>query len=106
MIRAVPGLTLTLDYTHSAHQGVSDKDVEPMIEYASHFHVRGGFKGRLQSSFRENAIDYGRIVTAMCKTNYAGWIGVEYVWIDWKRRNECDNLSETIFFRDFFRNHA
>lgn len=106
MIRAVPGLTLTLDYTHFAHQGVSDEDVEPMIEYASHFHARGGCKGRLQSSFKENAIDYDRIVTAMCKMNYAGWIGVEYIWIDWERCNECDNLSETILFRNFFRNHA
>ena len=34
---------------------------------------------------------------------YAGWLGVEYVWIDWERCNECDNLSETILFRDYLR---
>ena len=28
---------------------------------------------------------------------------IEYVWIDWEHCNECDNLSETILFRDFFR---
>jgi hypothetical protein len=28
---------------------------------------------------------------------------VEYVWIDWERCNECDNLSETILFRDYLR---
>jgi len=25
------------------------------------------------------------------------------VWIDWEHCNECDNLSETILFRNFFR---
>ena len=38
-------------------------------------------------------------------TGYAGYIGVEYVWIDWEHCNEVDNLSETILFRDFFRSH-
>ena len=47
-----------------------------MVEQASHFHARG-------SRF-----------------------GIEYVWIDWEQCNECDNLSKTILFRDFFRSLA
>ena len=39
----------------------------------------------------------------MGQTGYRGWLGIEYVWIDWEHCNECDNLSETILFRDFFR---
>lgn len=103
LIEAVPGLTLTLDYTHFTRQGMPDADVEPMIDHASHFHARGACTGRLQASFKENVIDYERVVTRMRETDYSGWIGVEYVWIDWERCNECDNVSETILFRDFFR---
>ena len=57
----------------------------------------------MQECFARNTIDYGRIVDVMGQTGYRGWLGIEYVWIDWEHCNECDNLSETILFRDFFR---
>ena len=106
LVADVPGLTLTLDYTHFTKIGMADAEVEPLVQYASHFHARGGRKGRLQERFAHNAIDYKRIVQVMQKTGYRGWLGIEYVWIDWQHCNECDNLSETILFRDFFRSLA
>jgi sugar phosphate isomerase/epimerase len=99
----VPGLTLTLDYTHFTRLGMPDSAVEPLVKHASHFHVRGARKGRLQAPFKENAIDYARVLRAMRASNYKGYLGVEYVWIDWEHCNESDNLSETILFRDFLR---
>jgi sugar phosphate isomerase/epimerase len=103
LIDCVPGLTLTLDYTHFTRHGLPDTAVEPLVKLASHFHVRGARSGRLQESFANNAIDYERVYEAMLASGYKGWIGIEYVWIDWEHCNECDNLSETIRFRDFFR---
>ncbi|MBK8047585.1 MAG: hypothetical protein IPK16_10960 [Anaerolineales bacterium] len=103
LIGAVPGLTLTLDYTHFTRLGLADVAIEPLLAHASHFHVRGACKGRLQAPFKENTIDYDRVLTQMAATGYAGWLGIEYVWIDWERCNECDNLSETILFRDYVR---
>ncbi len=103
LVEAVPGLTLTLDYTHFTRLGMADSEIEPLVKYASHFHVRGAREGRLQESFARNAIDYARVYAAMLETEYTGWIGIEYVWIDWEHCNECDNLSETILFRDFLR---
>ena len=103
LVRAVPGLTLTLDYTHFTRSGLPDSEAEPLVRHASHFHVRGARRGRLQASFHESTIDYGRVLRAMQKTNYNGYVGVEYVWIDWEHCNEVDNLSETIQFRDFLR---
>ena len=99
----VPGLTLTVDYTHFTRQGLPDRDVEPMLAFASHFHVRGAQSGRLQVAFKENIIDYDRVLAVLQERAYQGWLGVEYIWIDWERCNECDNLSETILFRDFLR---
>jgi sugar phosphate isomerase/epimerase len=103
LIRRVPGLTLTLDYTHFTRVGFADAEIEPLIAYASHFHIRGARPGRLQTRFADNTIDYRRVVEVATAHNYAGWLGLEYVWQDWEGCNECDNVSETILFRDFFR---
>ena len=102
LVQSVPDLTLTLDYTHFTRLGMPDSDVEPLVKYASHFHARGAKKDRLQVNFDQNIIDYKRVFEVMQETNYAGWLGIEYVWIDWEKCNESDNVSETIRFRDFF----
>lgn len=102
LIKQVPGLTLTLDYTHFTRLGMPDSAIEPLVKFASHFHVRGARQDRLQESFARNTIDYQRVFERLQDSEYKGWIGIEYVWIDWEHCNECDNLSETIQFRDFF----
>ena len=103
LVRSVPGLSLTLDYTHFTRLGMPDADIEPLVKHATHFHVRGAREGRLQTPFKDNTIDYIRVLRAMRKTGYQGYLGIEYVWIDWEHCNECDNVSETILFRDFLR---
>ena len=103
LLRDVSGLTLTLDYTHFTRGGLPDSAAEPLIAHASHFHARGARKGRLQTSFPKNTIDYARVLRAMRKAGYQGYVGVEYVRIDWEHCNEVDNLSETILLRDFLR---
>ena len=105
LVKRTPGLTLTLDYSHFTKLGIPDEQIEPLVAHASHFHARGACKGRLQSSLKNNVIDYARVLRAMQNTNYTGYIGIEYVWIDWEHCNEVDNLSETILLRDFFRSH-
>lgn len=106
LVADVPGLTLTLDYTHFTRKGMPDTVIEPLIPLASHFHARGAAKGRLQTSFDNNSIDYARVADAMRSSGYRGYVGIEYVWTAWERCNEVDNLSETIKFRDFFRAQA
>jgi sugar phosphate isomerase/epimerase len=106
LVAAVRGLTLTLDYTHFTRSGIPDAEIEPLIAHASHFHSRGACAGRIQASFKDNVIDYGRVLDVMRQTGYSGYVGVEYVWIDWEHCNEVDNLSETILLRDFLRGHA
>ena len=103
IVRGVQGLTLTLDYTHFTRIGLADAEIEPLVQYATHFHVRGARKDRLQAPFKDNTIDYARVLTAMRSCRYSGYLGIEYVWIDWEHCNESDNLSETILFRDFLR---
>jgi sugar phosphate isomerase/epimerase len=106
LVRSVPGLTLTLDYTHFTRAGLPDRAAEALVPYASHFHARGARKGRLQTSIQTNTIDYARVLRALWQAGYEGYVGVEYVWVDWEHCNEVDNLSETIQLRDFLRAHA
>jgi sugar phosphate isomerase/epimerase len=103
LVERVPGLTLTLDYTHFTRTGIPDARVEPLIPHASHFHTRGARPDRLQESFQRNTIDYRRVFKLLASSGYSGWLGIEYVWLDWEHCNECDNVAETIQFRDFFR---
>jgi len=105
LIESVAGLTLTLDYTHFTRMGMPDTRVEPLCAHASHLHTRGARKGRLQASFDKNTIDYRRVLQVLDRSGYTGWFGIEYVWIDWEHCNECDNVSETVKFRDFMRSH-
>ena len=100
LVELAPGRELTLDYTHYVSQGFSDADVEPLVAHARHFHARGGAEGRVQCALKDSTIDYGRAVDALREAGYDGALAVEYVWIDWERCNECDNISETIILRD------
>lgn len=106
LVARVPGLTLTLDYTHFTRAGIPDARVHPLVALASHFHARGACRGRLQCNLPQSTIDYAAVLRAMQAAKYRGWIGVEYVWIDWEHCNESDNLSETIRLRDLLRQTA
>lgn len=99
---AVPGLTLTLDYGHFIYQGISNDQVHPLLPHASHFHARGGAMGALQSTVKNNRIDFPAILQWMERANYTGWICLEYVWVDWEGCNRTDNLSETLLLRALF----
>lgn len=101
LLALAPSLTLALDPAHFIYQGFADEDVLPLIPRTSHFHARCARKGRLQAPIKENAIDFHRYLDACKRYRYAGWIALEYVWIEWERCNEVDNISETILLRDF-----
>jgi sugar phosphate isomerase/epimerase len=92
----VPGLGLTLDYAHFTRAGFPDSRIEPLAARTTHFHARCARKGRLQSSLKENAIDFTRALKALNRNSFGGWVALEYVWIDWEHCNEVDVLSETI----------
>jgi sugar phosphate isomerase/epimerase len=103
LLELTPGLTLTLDYGHFTYQGIPDREVEPLLAHARHFHCRGGAKDRLQTTFQNNTIDYRRVIERMHEIGYAGYFAIEYVWIDWQGCNQTENTCETIQFRDLAR---
>lgn len=105
LLGAAPGLELTLDYTHFVARGIAAAEVHPLVPYARHLHARGARPGRGQCPMAENEIDYGEVVAELRRRGYEGFIAPEYVWIEWERMNECDNVSETVLMRDRLRAH-
>jgi len=109
LVQECPGLELTLDYTHFVFQGIAEPEIEPMVRHARHFHARGAREGRLQTTLRENTIDYERVVDVMKETGYDGYVGIEYVWTPGEPPGgpydltNTDNVSETILLRDLLR---
>lgn len=96
----VSGLTLTLDYGHFVMAGEPSARVHSLLSHASHIHVRGGAVGRLQTSVKENSIDFTGMVSRLAGVRYDGFLALEYVWIDWNGCNCTDNVSETLLLRD------
>lgn len=100
LLELVPGLALTLDYGHYVAGGSSDEDIEPLLAHAAHVQCRGAAPGMLQASMSNNAIDFPRMVRALLARGYGGYLACEYVWSDWQRCNEVDNLTETVALRE------
>jgi sugar phosphate isomerase/epimerase len=100
LIERVPGLGFTLDYAHFTRAGISNARIEPLAKLATHVHARAARRGRLQASLKENTIDFPRMLGALNKNQFAGWVALEYVWIDWEHCNEVDVVSETILLRN------
>lgn len=96
MLADVSGLTLTLDYGHFIYQGMSNESVDPLLPHASHFHARGGAKGQLQSTVKDNTIDFAAILKGMKEASYKGYYCLEYVYVDWEGCNRTDNVAETL----------
>ena len=103
LLKLAPGLTLTLDYGHFTCQGIADDEITPLLAHCSHFHARAACYGKLQAPLSENTIDFARVLNAMERSAYQGYVAVEYVWSEWMGCNQVDTLSETILLRDHLR---
>jgi sugar phosphate isomerase/epimerase len=106
LVKRVPGLGFTLDYAHFTRAEISDARIEPLTKFATHLHARTARRGRLQAPLKENTIDFPRIVKALAKPKFSGWIALEYVWIDWEHCNEVDIISETVQLKNLLADAA
>lgn len=99
VINQAKHLSLTLDYSHFIYQGYSDADVECLLPYTGHFHVRQAKKDQLQCRTSDGTIDFDRAVQLLCDSGYNGWVAFEYVWEQWMDNDRVDVLSENLLLR-------
>jgi sugar phosphate isomerase/epimerase len=106
LVQAVPGLQLTLDYSHFVAGGIPVERVHPLIPYAGHFHARQAAPGHLQRAHDCGVLDFGDILRRLAGAGYDGYLCVEYTWQEWRGCNTEDVVSETILLRDQLRSLA
>ncbi|WCB96870.1 hypothetical protein DSM104299_05638 [Baekduia alba] len=106
LIERAPGLELTLDYGHYVVQGIPDREIEPLLEHARHFHVRGAAKGLVQTRLEDNVIDYGRALDRLAAIGYDGWVEVEQIYDQRPGCSNCDNIQELRKWSAFVRERA
>jgi len=92
---AVPGMGITLDYSHFQRQGYTQEAVEPLHAYARHYHARQACDGNPNVSRDEGTIDFGRIIRKLKVDQYDGVVCLEYM-----TRGLDDACQETAWLKD------
>lgn len=94
MLAEVPGLTLTLDYSHFVHAGFGPSDYEALDPYARHMHVRQAAPDHLAAPVDEGVIDYRRALAHLATLGYTGAFTTEYVASPWYQQDAVDSVVE------------
>jgi sugar phosphate isomerase/epimerase len=103
LVDAVPGLTLTLDYSHFVAGGHPVASVHRLLRHAGHFHARQAGPGRLQASVKDGALPFEEIVARLRAAGFQGDLCVEYTWQEWRDCWHQDVVSESVVLRDLLR---
>jgi sugar phosphate isomerase/epimerase len=103
LVESVPGLKLTLDYSHFVAGGYTADDVHPLVPHAGHFHARQAAPGRLQASANDGTLDFHDLVRRLQSVRYDGDLCVEYTWQEWRDCWHQDVVSESVLLRDLLR---
>lgn len=99
LVERVPGLTLTVDYSHFVARGVDQAAVHPLLPLAGHVHVRQAAPGKLQAADDEGVIDFDPVLERLAGLGYRGALTLEYLWSPWRRMNRVDVVTETLRLR-------
>ena len=99
MLAAVPGLSLTLDYSHFTFHAMALEHIARLDPYATHWHARQAGHGNGQARLSDGVIDFARIIHGLHARGYAGTLCLEYVHGDWVGLDGVDCVSETVKLR-------
>lgn len=75
----VPGLGLTLDYSHFVVQNIDAARIELLHPFTRHLHVRQAAPGHIVTDVDAGCIDYARVVQSLEASGYRGLYAIEYL---------------------------
>jgi sugar phosphate isomerase/epimerase len=96
MLDDVPGLKVSLDYSHFMPQGHDIADVHFLIPYAGHVHARQANRDRVQCRYEEGILDFEAIIKELVRQGYRGNIALEYVCVNYRGCNDIDVVTESL----------
>lgn len=99
LVWQVPHLSFTLDYSHFLYLGFTESQVDPLLPYAGHIHLRQARQHVLQCRTADGEINFERVLSRLCQLDYKGWVAFEYVWEQWLDNDRVDVLSETLVLK-------
>lgn len=102
-LQANPQLRLTLDYSHFVFNSHSQQDIDALIPYAAHVHLRQGAKRALQSRWENGVIDFSALLHKLKAARYNGYLAIEYEHDAWLDLDRVDVITETIKMRNLVR---
>ncbi|GAB4522861.1 MAG: hypothetical protein OHK0046_35990 [Anaerolineae bacterium] len=104
IIRAVPGLSLTLDWAQMVCQDIFFEDIAALLPHARHLQIRQAARAQLQTPFERGRIDVEQVMAALETQGYQGVVCVEYMrTIGWHGALEVDVIQESARMRDALR---
>ena len=105
-LEGIPGLGLTLDYSHFAAAGFTQSAIDSLLPFARHMHLRQARPGALQAKWGEGTLDFSAIFESLRTLNYDGFLAVESVHQDYMNTLFDDVLTETIKMRNLAHQHG
>ncbi|HVA06072.1 MAG TPA: hypothetical protein VNG12_04945, partial [Acidimicrobiales bacterium] len=95
LLRSVPGLRLTLDYSHFVFQGIEPVEIDPLLRQSRVLQVRQAGPGMLQLPLEEGTIDFRRLFAVSARL-FEGTYSLEYVHNPVFRGGEVDVTGESL----------
>ena len=99
-LQSNPGIRIALDYSHFMCAGFSPDQVDPLVPYAGHVHLRQGANGNIQARWEDGIVDYPGVIRQLQAVGYDDYVAFEYEHDDWMEMDRCDVMTETIKMRD------
>ena len=103
LAQQVPGARIALDYSHFVCQGYTQPEIDPLIPYTGHVHLRQAKSGLLQTKLEDGTINFALVLDELLKISYSGYWCVEYVHQNYIGADNVDVLTETVKMRDFLK---
>ena len=102
-----PELRLTLDYGHFICRGYTQEQVDPLVPYTAHFHLRQAAPQKLQARWDEGTLDFTGIIGKLASATYTGFLSLEYEHMEgWMDLDKADVFTETVKMRNLLRSLA
>ncbi|MCY3775083.1 MAG: sugar phosphate isomerase/epimerase [Candidatus Aminicenantes bacterium] len=106
-VQSNPELKLTLDYGHFICLGYSQEQVDPLVSYTAHVHLRQAAPQKLQARWDEGTLDFTGIIGKLASATYTGFLSLEYEHMEgWMDLDKADVFTETVKMRNLLRSLA
>ncbi len=102
MCERAPGVKLALDYAHFAVIGYRQEEIDELVPYMGHAHLRQARPGALQTKMEAGTLNFPAMFSTFRDAGFEGFVACEYVHQGYFDTLHDDVLTETVKMRDLF----